>query len=241
MLRRRAIVEGEMGAVLASYLVEHLPFEAEPEHQIETVRLVLQPGLLDDEAVDGLWRRAQRKPAYYVGFLAARADDLPLQRSAHPAHADIEAAIAGSRAAGEPLANLLLRILSVSGQGFIDTVLKVFDKPSNQDVVNISLDIVADYFAAARPEGPIDATFEALQQEADDWLGQSTEAALLMAIDGVDASQLRALRILSGLSYGVVRPVFGDSTAIGSLMRRKIQPVVVPMLEELGHLRAPQR
>ena len=47
MLARPAIVGGDMGPVLARYLVEHLPFESEPEQQMDTVALVLQPGLID--------------------------------------------------------------------------------------------------------------------------------------------------------------------------------------------------
>ena len=35
---------------------------------------------------------------------------------------------------------------------------------------------------------------------------------------------LRAMRILSGAGYGIVRPVFRKTTAIGSLMRRKLEP-----------------
>ena len=83
MLGKQSVVAGQMGPVLARYLVEHLPFEAEPEQQIETVRLVLQPGLLDADEVAGLWRKAQRKPAYYAGFLAALPDQLPLDIAAH--------------------------------------------------------------------------------------------------------------------------------------------------------------
>ena len=45
------------------------------------------------EQVDGLWRKAQRKPAYYVGFLAARPRDLPGQAAAHPDHAALAAAL----------------------------------------------------------------------------------------------------------------------------------------------------
>ena len=37
------------------------------------------------------------------------------------------------------------------------------------------------------------------------------------------APRVRAMRLLSGLSYGVVRPVLRDSTAIGTLMRRKLE------------------
>ena len=235
MLGKRPVVEGRMGPVLARYLVEHLPFESEPEQQIETVRLVLQDGLLDAGEVDGLWRKAQRKPAYYVGFLAARPDRLPVVLDPHPAHAAAAAAVDAAGIGADALASLLLRALSADGQAFIDTVFRVFDKPSNQDVVNLGLDIIARYFAAARPEGRADATLDELQADADRWLA-SEAAGDVSRLDNVEAAQLRALRLLSGLSYGVVRPVFGDSTAIGSLMRRKIAPVVTPILEHLACL-----
>lgn len=233
MLGKKAVIGGQMGPVLARYLVEHLPFESEPQQQIDTVRLVLQPGLLDDADIEGLWRKAQRKPAYYVGFLLGRPDALPYEAAAHPAYAQIR-----EQYADDALGGLLARVLSPAGQAFVATVFKVFDKPSNQDVVNTGLDAIAAYFSAARPEGRVDATLDALQEEADDWLASGAAAQLPSDVDGTQASRLRALRILSGVSYGVVRPMFRDSTAIGSLMRRKLQPVMVPLLEELDRLRA---
>ncbi len=238
MLRKRAVVEGEMGPVLAAYLVEHLPFEAEAEQQIETVRLVLQPGLLGEDEITGLWRKAQRKPAYYVGFLAARPDELPEPVAPHPLHAQIGEALDRLAGQGNALAGLLGRTLGAPGQAFIETVFKVFDRPSNQEVVNLTLDLVADYFAAARPEGRADATIDELADEAARWLVADASAQVLGEQAGVDPGQIRALRLLSGVSYGVVRPVFRDSTAIGSLMRRKLQPVLTPLLDELGRLRA---
>ncbi|MGB5493041.1 MAG: sulfur reduction protein DsrS [Sedimenticolaceae bacterium] len=238
MLGKPAVVEGSMGPLLAAYLVEHLPFETEPEQQIETVRLVLQEGLLDQAQVDGLWRKAQRKPAYYVGFLMARPKDLPQQAAAHPEHAKLAADLAPLAADGNPIAGLLAQMLSAPGQAFIETVFRVFDKPSNQEVVNLALDAIAAHMSPARPEGPVDATLEALQAESADWLSSDAQASALCALPGVDEAQLRALRILSGLSYGIVRPVFRDSTAIGSLMRRKLQPVLTPLLAELARLRS---
>ena len=238
MLGKQAVVEGSMGPLLAAYLVEHLPFETEPEQQIETVRLVLQQGLLDQTQVDGLWRKAQRKPAYYVGFLAARPSDLPGQGTAHPDYAALTAALKSLGAGGNPLAGLLEDMLSAPGQAFIETVFRVFDKPSNQEVVNLALDAVAAHMSPARPEGRADATLEALQAESDEWLRRDAQALALCAVPGVDDAQLRALRILSGLSYGIVRPVFRDSTAIGSLMRRKLQPVLTPLLAEVARLRS---
>jgi hypothetical protein len=235
MLGKQAVVEGRMGPLLAAYLVDHLPFESEPDRQIETVRLVLQADLLSTDQVAGLWRKAQRKPAYYVGFLAARPHDLPLHTAAHALHAELAARLAQCEAAGNALAGLLLRVLSAPGQAFVETVFKVFEKPSNQDVVNLTLDYVAAYFAAARPAGRTDATLEDLQAEAVTWAQTAADAR---ALDGLPTQQLQALRVLSGLSYGVVRPVFRDSTAIGSLMRRKLQPVLTPLLEQLALLRA---
>ena len=237
MLTKNAVVEGRMGPLLADYLVEHLPFEGEPEQQIETVRLVLQPGLLRPERVEDLWRKAQRKPAYYVGFLAARPHDLPGRTGPHALHGPLAAPLARLEAAGNALAGLLLRVLSGPGQAFVETVFRVFDKPSNQDVVNLTLDYIAVYFGPARPEGIADATLEDLQAEADDWVRTTTDAQALATLPGLEGRQLRALRVLSGLSYGVVRPMFRDSTAIGSLMRRKLQPVLTPLREELTQLR----
>jgi hypothetical protein len=237
MLNKQAVVRGRMGPVLAEYLVEHLPFETEPEQQIETVRLVLQPGLLEPVEIEGLWRKAQRKPAYYVGFLLACPDALPLAANSHPLHAELKPALDGQASGGSALAGLLGRVLSGPGQAFVDTVFRVFDKPSNQEVVNLALLAVAAYFGAARREGPVDATIEALIAEAADWLQHDAEARALRAVPGVEDDLLAALRVLSGLGYGVVRPVFRDSTAIGSLMRRKLQPVLTPVLEHLGLLR----
>ncbi len=241
MLAKRAVVEGDMGPLLASYLVEHLPFETEPDQQIETVRLVLQPRLLSGEQVEGLWRKAQRKPAYYVGFMLARPDDLPVESSAHPLYDETVDRLGALQGQGSALAGLLLRVFAAPGQAFLETVFRVFEKPSNQDVVNLSLDTLAWYFLAARPEGRIDATLEQLQVEAMTWVQDTEEARALAAIAPLGERVLVAVRVLSGLSYGVVRPVFGDSTAIGSLMRRKLQPVAAPLLEELACLRAKKR
>lgn len=236
MLTKPAVVQGEMGPVLAEYLVEHLAFETEAEQMMVTVSLVLQPGLIDDEQRRELWKRAQRKNAYYVGFLSALPDDIPEDKPAHPLWQDHGDMLRARAEAGDALAGLLHRALGAPGQAYLDTVVKVLKKPANQDVVNTTLDVLADYATAARPEGRVDQTMDQLQAEADAWLAEDDAAGTLVAEAGELAEPLRALRLLSGLSYGVVRPVFGDSTAIGSLMRRKLEPVVTPLLAEIGRL-----
>jgi hypothetical protein len=251
MLRKAEVVGGKMGPVLADYLVEHLPFETEPEKMIETVYLVLQPGLIDTEARLDLWKKAQRKNAYYLGFIAALPDDLPEQAAASDRYRRFGPDLESMANQGNAVAAQLARVLGPSGQAYLETLRRVFRKPSNQDVVNTALDLIAQYFIVLRPEGRIDATLDELLAEAEQWLASDPPAdphstavpgplavhrkELLELDPGLEES-LRAMRVLSGLSYGVVRPVFGDSTAIGSLMRRKLEPVLTPLLAEISKL-----
>jgi hypothetical protein len=51
------------------------------------------------------------------------------------------------------------------------------------------------------------------------------------------AEDFAAMRLLSGVGYGLVRPVLRDPTTLGSLMRRKLAPVIDPLQEAIGRLR----
>ncbi|MGD8309725.1 MAG: sulfur reduction protein DsrS [Chromatiales bacterium] len=240
MLANPRIAGGAMGPVLAEYLVEHLPFETEPELMIETVRLVLQPGLIDEAGRAELWKRAARKNAYFVGFLAATPDDLPAEVPERSDRQARRARLAPLRHEGNPYAALLLKALAAEGQAFLDTVATVFRKPANQEVVSTTLDLVRGYCSPVRPEGDPDQTVEALVEEAAQRSRGETPDEAMAAVLEADpdlAPELRALRVLSGLGYGVVRPALGGTDAIGSLMRRKLEPVLGPVNEQIRILR----
>ena len=237
MLGKQAVVEGRMGPVLAEYLVEFLPFESEPEKQIETIRLILQPGLLSEKQRLELWRRAARRPAYYVGFIAALPDDIPEPHPPHPLHERLGGALKQLAASGNAVAGVLLRVFSGPGQAWLDTVLRILKKPSNQDVVNLTLDLIAWYFSAVRGK-PADATLEELRAEAEAWLAHDGAVAEVLALDQGLAPSILGIRVLSGGGYGVVRPIFSRTTAIGSLMRRKLEPVMDPLRSHLESLAA---
>ncbi len=236
MLRNPRILAGEMGPRLARWLVEFLPFETEAEKIMDTVALVLQPGLVDRSVREELWKRARRKNAFYVGFLESIPDELPEQGGDSPLLASCREPLAQLAGEGNQVAGLLLRVLSAPGQSWLRTLRKVLEKPVNQDVVNRTLEVVAGYFAAARPEGPADATLEALQAEAESWVQENPEARAVSQACPELAPQLKALRVLSGSGYGVVRPVFRKTDAIGTLMRRKLQPVMEPYLAQVALL-----
>jgi hypothetical protein len=234
MLNSPKVVRGGMGPELARFLVDYLPFETEPMVTIETLRLVLKPGLISEEEKLKLWQRCQRKPTYYLGFLAAMPDDLPADTAPWPLSDDELRRLHPLAEQGNPFARQLLRIHSSSGQGFIATLLKVMEKPANQDVVTTLLDVLRAYLGSLRPTGDPDATLEELQVEADDL---SVEVFLLCR-DAVTQreSELRILYLLSGLGYGALRPVLRNTDAIGSLMRKKLMPVFEPVKGYLRHL-----
>jgi len=240
MLRQPQIVNGEMGTRLAAYLVEFLPFETEAEKIMDTIQLVLQPGLLDAMLVEDLWKRGRRKNAFYVGFLAAMPDDLPGASARPQQHPELSAQLQGMAEQGNRLAALLYRVMSPSGQIWLATFRQVLEKPGNQDVVNRSLEVAAEYFSAARPEGRADATLEALSEEARFWVNDEGNALVrqILDMDSTLSDRLQVLRVLSGSGYGLVRPIFGKTDAIGTLMRRKLQPVMEPYLEYVAQLLA---
>jgi hypothetical protein len=242
MLANPAIVAGQMGKLLANYLVEYLPFETDTEKMTESVRLVLQVGLISDSERLDLWKKSARKQAYLLGFLQAVPDDLP---EPEPARADAQmygGLLSELADLGNPCATLLMRVHSSSGQTFLKAVSAVIAKPPTQDVVSTALDVLRGYFAPLRPEGDPDQTIEELLAGAVVFVDPSRQphtagAGACLAAEPALAGDIAAMRALSGAGYGVLRPVLGDSTAIGSLMRRKLAPVLDPLLREIGTLR----
>ncbi len=235
MLHKTAICQSGMGKVLANYLVEHLPFETESDKQIETIRLILQPGLIDEHTCTNLWHRAARKPIFYVGFIAARPDQIPSQAQAHPIYAQCVDHLESLADAGNLMAELLRKIFSPTGQAYLQTLLKILHKPSDQYVVNATLDQIALHFSPLR-HVPADDTLDELIQEATEWIKTSNDAQTILELRTDLTDAIQACRVLSGMSYGVVRPILKDTTAIGSLMRKKLSPIMEGLHLQLAHL-----
>jgi hypothetical protein len=235
MLISEAVKQGVMGPVLAAYLVEYLPFESESEQMMMTVALVLQPGLIDAGMKADLWKKSQRKNPYLVGFLSSCADAIPDQLPPSPHYLQLKSALEDEQE--NAVAQLLLRVMSPPGQAFIATAIKVLGKPTTQEMVTTTLDVLAGYFSAMRPDGRVDETLDKLEQDADDYIKNGPDEVQAVMRKCRDCEQLLySMRLLSGMSYGAIRPFLGDSTAIGSLMRRKLEPVMMPLLQHLKSL-----
>jgi hypothetical protein len=236
MLNVPAVVKGKMGPELARFLIEYLPFETEPMLIVESLRLALQPGLIPDQLRADLWKRCLRKPSYYLGFLASTPDDLPDTALARQLDGQEMSGFESLAQAGNPFAAQWLGICSSQGQAFISTLLKVMEKPANQDVVSLLLDLLGGYLSRLRPQGDPDLDLDSLTAQAET-LDDPALAACL-ALFPHRERELRALYLLSGVGYGVVRPVFSKTDAIGSLMRTRLAPVFEPLRTLLVSLQA---
>jgi hypothetical protein len=240
MLNRDEVMNGEMGPVLAEFLIEFIPFEEDPQAMMESVRLVLKkPGLIDEGTRLSIWKKAKRKNALYVGFLASQPDALPDQLPANPEHQALTARLQSLVEAGNPYARQLLRVLSGPGQTWLATVKEVLAKPSNQDVVVVLLDTIRDYFADIRPYQEPMREMDALMGIVDETLAQPDETLRAM-LDTVpeQAERIRAMLVLSHVGERLVAPIFALTDAVGSVMRKKIEPVTRPVLDNVDRLRS---
>jgi hypothetical protein len=241
MLENPNIVASSMGPVLAEYVLDYLPFETETDKQTSSVRLILQPGLLDPARVEDLWSRSGRRQAYLVGFLRALPDALPQPLPARADADELARRLASLVDAGNPVARLLLRVSSGPGQSYLNTVSAVLDKPPNQDVVTAAFDCLRAYFGALRPDGDPKLAMPDVAADADDFVaraGAPEPVREVLACCPEASGDIVAMRILSGAGYGMIRPVLGDPTTLGSLMRRKLKPVIDPLQGQLRRLRA---
>jgi len=236
MLQTPAIAQSELGTELANYLIEYLPFEVEPEQMICSVAMAVQPGPLGSAARKALWKKAVRKTPYLVGFIVSTADDLPDEQLPRADHGAVTAALAPLAAEGNAVAALMIKLTSDKGQAFLNTLRRIIAKPPNQDVVSITLDAVRNHLQAIRPEGDPDEDYETLEAEALAFTSHDAQTRMCVQAMPEIEQDLQSIRLLSGLGYGVLRPVLRDSTAIGSLMRRKLEPVLSPLDQRIEQL-----
>lgn len=244
MLACASVARGDIGAVLASHLVEHLPFETEPRDIIEAVRLVLQPGLVGQDARALLWEKGERNAAYRVGFLQALPNALPTiaaPRADLDAH---DAALARLAAQAVRAAAMLHRVLDAPGQAFVHACLRLLRNVRHADTAAAALNLIGDYFRALRvgPTTERDAT--RLMHEAERVLGETgalgREAAALRAAAPSLAGDLVAVCTLSGVSESLIVDILAHTSASGTVLARKLAPVVDAVAAPLAQLaRAP--
>ncbi len=215
MLRREAVARGHMGRILADFLVEHLPFLQDDHLAImDSTAVLLASGALDEAQRLSIWRRGRNSNNHYVAFLEAPADGLPteeVQARDWLAPADLQGLID----AGNAAARLLQWACGTQGQAFLAAAEAVLARPETQEVATRLFDAVGSKFNLPDETGL---------------------AAARLACPGLDREWL-AVAAMSRTSAAQLAPIFARSTAIGSLMRRKIEPLVSPLRRHIRVLR----
>ena len=243
MLEHECVVSGGIGQELAEYLVEYLPFETEHKAMIETIRLVLQTGLISDELREKLWRSAKRKNSYYVGFMDACPDSLPDPARPRSDWEAVSEAMASLVAEGNPLAKQLCRCLSAEGQTYLATAEAAVAKPTNQDVVVEFLKSIRAYFSPVCPNTDLAADMETVISDAEALLDVPAVCPTTTAVQEILAKlpehrgDVAAMMVLGWVGETLVNPIFARTDAIGSVMRKKIIPVTEPIQQQFSQLR----
>ena len=228
MLRHATVAASPFGRELAAFLLEFLPFEENPADMLESVRLVLQPGLIDDSTREKLWRQADSRRAMLVGFLLGAPDSLPLERPPHPALAACRQ-LAELKPEDSEL-ELLARVLDSAGQGFVTTCARALRHLPDQEVSVALFDAIRDYFTAARVTRDGFDDIEALQAAID--------GCARPRPDGFE-EYVDSLRFLAAITVELLNPVFARTDSVGSGMRRKLEPISERLFLHLERLGAP--
>lgn len=236
MLQRAAVVNGVMGKKLAAYLVEHLPFETDPLTVITTVRLVLQPGLIDDAARWRIWSRGNHRNAYHIGFLEASPNDLPEPIGARADHAEYHARLESLAAQGNDCARMLDRILASAGQTFVATCESLLEHPVNNDAAAALLNAIGRYFRPLAPELSVSRDVTEIVARAAAIDPDSPVGAVAQALPELRPT-LVAARVLAQADEQLIIEILAKTSASGTLLRRKLDAVVTPLLQQCAVLR----
>lgn len=238
LLEKQAVVRGKMGRELAAHLVEHLPFETEPLTVIATVRLILQPGMIDAESRERIFRLGTHRNAYHIGFLDAVPDDLPNALPARDDYAQHREKLATLAGNGSSLAAFLAKLLDSPGQTFLAVSEAQLLHPVDKYTVAALMDIIGKYFKPAQcasrsatDVGEAMECTEALMTSARD------ELAALLEIVPALREEVSAMLTLAHSGEQLVTPVIAVSSASGTLLRRKLESIIDPLLKRYAVLR----
>lgn len=253
MLANASIVEADIGKELAKFLVEFLPFEEQPENMLASIRLVLQADLISEQEKLNLWRKAKTKNTLYLGFMDSLPNDIPEPIAEHQNYQYIKEALSALLKKKNPYASALCCLLDSPGQTFINTAQLAIKRPPNQIIyaaliesirrymLNLQIasqfegeEILSDYSLGLRTNGKVETNINNITDFCKNLLdergsdqGNKISSALqdVLTVLPQLKKQLLAILLLSRASQSVTFPVFSQSNAVGTLMRKKLKPI----------------
>lgn len=239
-MEKPEVAAGPLGKELANYLLEFLPFEEIPLDVVDTVRLCLQDDLISAKEREKLWSRAKRKNPFYVGFLFADAKNIPLDLKPHPQFTAVREQISPALARNNPFANALHLTLDQQGQHWLKTLLLALEKPVDQDVVIALFTAIQKRFNLPFPEQRGVADISIAQQRSEQFLQEARcpgcpddISQLLPLLDAEYLPLLKSVLVLGQTGEDTLNVVFGGNDSVGSVMRRRLEPLFRPLVTEV--------
>ncbi|MBT9612939.1 MAG: sulfur reduction protein DsrS [Burkholderiales bacterium] len=239
MLEKEDVARGEMGKVLADFLVEHLPFEEDDLAIMDTVRALLWFDLVDPAAEKKLWARGKQHGAYFIGFLEQRPHRLPNPLPARADYAAIHALLAPFISAGNPYAQQLDQLLSGPGQTFLATCEAAMQRPGTHEIVSALLNTYGKYLETIRTTEDKARSMEEIIGRAVTLIDDDAPAALTPLLSTLPQLKpdLIALLTLAGVDQWAAYTVLRRTTAVNALLRTKLEPVFEPIQAQMRVLR----
>jgi hypothetical protein len=232
VLENESVAASEFGRVASAYLLEHLAFETEPLTVVHTIRLVLQPGLISVEARTRLWERAVNRTHFHrLGFIEADANALPDTATPRALPGHVHDALKTLVGTGNALAALLGVVFGRGGQTFLSVAGDLLRRPVDKYTVALLLNAIGRYFAPARGDTADAETLATLSVNA---YGDDARELLESAPD-LHAEVLAAIA-LARVDESLATPVLARTTATGTLLGRKLDAVIEPILKNLATL-----
>lgn len=238
LLEKGEIASSNLGRELAEFLLEFLPFEIEHIDMIDSVRLCLQPGLLTEDEVNDLWKRAKRKQSLYVGFLHSMPDALPEFGQRHHLYDELNTRISSLEVPDNVYASQMLRYLSEPGQTFLKTIQRVLEKAASQDTVVSMFESFVTYNQHLPLSEKKQRSIEEAEALADSWLKDSSNVLIndFINLCPEQYKRVRAMLVLAQMGELTLYPIFGLTDALGSVMRKKLKPLTDRLEIHLNNL-----
>ena len=237
LLANETVAKESMGRELANFLVEFLPFEETSKAMMRSVRLVLQPGLIDEKTKLSIWKRGSRRNTFYVGFVQQCPDDLPVTVPAHKLYSQCKS-INNRLSPSNALLNKLYQVLSPEGQAVVGVLETVLKKPNDQDVAVEIFNTMHQYFFV---DESLPSDWRSIVDLAEHARGllqsPNRNVAEILELWPDARAMLHAILFLSMVGETLLDPVFGVTDSIGSVMRKRIAHLTEPILEQLTALK----
>ncbi|CAA6818559.1 MAG: Unknown protein [uncultured Thiotrichaceae bacterium] len=239
LLHYPEVVEGELGRELAEYLLEFLPFEERQLNVVDTVRLCLQGELISDDQRAALWARAKRKNPYYVGFLHSEGL-IPAENKENYHCDEIKSR---SDLSNNVIVDEFVELFQKPGQQWLGTLKNSLKKPVDQDVVISLFKAVDSHFTLEWPEHRGVRDINQACERAELWMQNQSECSeqlheLNRVLDDKLRDKLQSFLVLSQIGEDTLIPIFAGNDSVGSVMRRRLEPVTKIIVHHVDNLLA---